>query len=318
MRIITVEEHFSVPGADLGAGLGSNYAGIARLRAAGLAGGLRGMALDADRVALMDANAVDMQVVSCPEMRSAEKVQESNDYLYDATQAHPGRFAGFASLPWRDPEAAATELKRCVDKLGLVGAFVTNRVEDEFLDADRFEPVLRMATDLGVPINIHPGLPPEEIQKLSYRGLSPAVSAAFASAGYGWHVDTGVHALHLILSGVFDKYPDLQIILGHWGELIPYYLPRIEDRMPPSITGLKRRITDYFVSNFHISPSGIFDYRDLQFCLQMVGADRILWAVDYPIHGLENVRSFLEDAPISPADKEKIAHLNAERLLKLS
>lgn len=163
-----------------------------------------------------------------------------------------------------------------------------------------------MATDLGVPINIHPGLPPEEIQKLSYRGLSPDVSVAFASAGYGWHVDTGVHALHLILSGVFDKYPHLQIILGHWGKLIPYYLPRIEDRMPPSITGLKRRITDYFVDNFHLSPSGIFDYRDLQFCIEMVGADRILSAVDDPVHGLENVRQFLEDAPIAPADKEKI------------
>lgn len=313
MRIITVEEHFSVPGAELGAGLGSAYAGVVRLRAGGLQAPGRRMALDAERVAVMDECRIDMQVLSCPEIRP-ERVRETNDYLYDAAQANPGRFAGFASLPWGDPEAAAAELKRCVETLGFVGAFVTNRVEGEFLDAERFDPVLRTATELGVPVNIHPGLPPEEIQQSSYRGLAAAVSAVFSGAGYGWHVDTGVHALHLILSGVFDRYPDLQIILGHWGELIPYYLPRIEDRMPPSLTGLKRRITDYFVGNFHISPSGIFDYRDLQLCIQMVGADRILYAVDYPIHGLENVRQFLEDAPISPPDKEKIAHQNAERL----
>jgi predicted TIM-barrel fold metal-dependent hydrolase len=317
MRIVTVEEHFSLPGAGLGAGLGSNYIDLIRLRGGGMQKLGRSMALDADRVAAMDDGGVDTQVLSCPEMRSAQ-VRETNDYLYDATRTHPGRFAGFASLPWSEPDAAAVELKRCVEKLGFVGAFVTNRVDDEFLDAERFDPVLRAATDLGVPINIHPGLPPEPIQQLSYRGLSPAVSAAFSSAGYGWHVDTGVHALHLILSGVFDRYPELQVILGHWGELIPFYLPRLDDRMPPPVTGLKRRISDYFVENFYLSPSGIFDHRNLQFCIQMVGAERILYAVDYPVHGLENVRPFLENAPISPADKEKIGHQNAEKLLGLS
>lgn len=319
MKIITVEEHFAAPGADATSGMGA--AGIdlaAKLQQSGLtqASAEHGLALDASRVANMDHNGIDMQVLSSPEARAGHTSQ-TNDHLARFTEANPGRFAGFASLPWAQPDAAAVELKRCVESLGFVGAFVTNRVEDEFLDAQRFNPVLRAAVDLAVPINIHPGLPPQAIRDLNYSGLSPVVSAMFSSAGYGWHVDTGTHALHLILSGTIDRYPGLQIILGHWGELIPYFLPRIEERMPPRVTGLKRRITDYFTSNFHISPSGIFDYRPLQLCIQMIGVERILYAVDYPIMGLSEARPFLENAPIPDSDKQKIGHENAERLFRL-
>jgi hypothetical protein len=319
MRIVAVEEHFSVPGTSALASMGSAGGALNdSVMDTGLVAGTdqRGLSIDDDRVGAMDAAGIDLQVLSSPEARP-DHVRETNDYLHDAARRYPGRFAGFASLPWADPDAAAAELKRCVESLGLVGAFVTNRVEDSFLDDDRFDPVLKAAVDLGVPINIHPGLPPEAIRKASYGGLPPMVSAVFSSFGYGWHVDTGVHALHLILSGVFDRYPALQIILGHWGELIPYYLPRLEDRMPPRITGLQRRITDYFISNFHVSPSGIFDYRQLQLCVQMIGAERILRAVDYPIMGLDEARPFLENAPITDADREKIAHGNAERLLRV-
>lgn len=317
MRIITVEEHFSMPGTSAMVNMGS-AAGALNTGAmdTGLVdrAGLTGLSIDDDRVAAMDAAGIDVQVLSTPEER-LDRVRETNDYLHDAVRRYPGRFAGFASLPWADPESAATELKRCVGSLGFVGAFVTNRVEDEFLDAERFDVVLKAAVDLGVPINIHPGLPPEAVRSANYGGLSPMVSAVFSGPGYGWHVDTGVHALHLILSGVFDRYPGLKIILGHWGELIPYYLPRLEDRMPPRLTGLKRRITDYFIDNFHISSSGLFDYRQLQLCIQMIGVERILYAVDYPIMNLAKARPFLENAPIPDADKNKIAYQNAESLL---
>lgn len=319
MKMITVEEHFSVPGTSPAASMGSSGNALAgNAMDPGLVGGAdsKGLSLDDDRVAAMDASGIDMQVLSSPETR-LDRVRETNDYLHDAAQRYPGRFAGFATLPWTDAGAAVTEFRRCVDSFGFVGAFVTNRVEDQFLDAERFDPILKAATEFDVPINIHPGLPPEVVRNASYGGLSPMVSAIFSSFGYGWHVDTGIHALHLILSGVFDRYPTLQIILGHWGELIPYYLPRLEDRMPPRVTGLNRRITDYFISNFHISPSGIFDYRPLQLCIEMIGVERILYAVDYPIMGLEGARPFLENAPIPEADKEKIAHGNVERLLRL-
>ena len=319
MKIITVEEHFSVPGTSAVEGMGASAGPLGDSSMdGGLVGGAEqsGLSIDDDRVAAMDAAGIDVQVLSSPETRP-DRVEETNDYAYDAIQRYPNRFSAFATLPWTQPEAAAAELKRCVDALGFVGAFVTNRVEDEFLDAQRFDPVLKAAVDLGVPINIHPGLPPEAIRTAAYGGLSPMVSAVFSSFGYGWHVDTGIHALHLILSGVFDRYPKLQLILGHWGELIPYYLPRLEDRMPPRVTGLKRRITDYVSDNVHISPSGILDYRDLQLCIQMIGVERILYAVDYPIMGLEDARPFLENAPIPDADKEKIGHANADSLLRL-
>ena len=319
MKIITVEEHFSVPGTSAVEGMGASAGPLGDSSMdGGLVGGAdqSGLSIDDDRVAAMDAAGIDVQVLSSPETRP-DRVEETNDYAYDAIQRYPNRFSAFATLPWTQPEAAAAELKRCVDALGFVGAFVTNRVEDEFLDAQRFDPVLKAAVDLGVPINIHPGLPPEAIRTAAYGGLSPMVSAVFSSFGYGWHVDTGIHALHLILSGVFDRYPKLQLILGHWGELIPYYLPRLEDRMPPRVTGLKRRITDYVSDNVHISPSGILDYRDLQLCIQMIGVERILYAVDYPIMGLEDARPFLENAPIPDADKEKIGHANADSLLRL-
>ncbi|WP_426625700.1 amidohydrolase family protein [Leifsonia sp. McL0607] len=319
MKIITVEEHFSVPGTSAVEGMGASAGPLGDSSMdGGLVGGAdqSGLSIDDHRVVAMDAAGVDVQVLSSPETRP-DRVGETNDYASDAIRRYPGRFSAFATLPWTQPEAAAAELKRCVDDLGFVGAFVTNRVEDEFLDAERFDPILKTAVNLGVPINIHPGLPPEAIRTAAYGGLSPMVSAVFSSFGYGWHVDTGTHALHLILSGVFDRYPDLQLILGHWGELIPYYLPRLEDRMPPRVTGLKRRITDYVIDNIHISPSGIFDYRNLQLCIQMLGVERILYAVDYPIMGLEEARPFLENAPIPDADKEKIAHGNAERLLRL-
>jgi predicted TIM-barrel fold metal-dependent hydrolase len=319
MRIITVEEHFSVPGTSAIASMGSAARALNVVAMdAGLVGGAdqMGLSIDDVRVAAMDAAGIEVQVLSSPESRP-DRVRETNGYLHDAVRRYPGRFAGFASLAWADPESAAAELKRCVGTLGFVGAFVANRVEDEFLDAERFDIVLKTAVDLGVPINIHPGLPPEVVRNASYGGLSPMVSAVFSTFGYGWHVDTGVHALHLILSGVFDRYPPLQIILGHWGELIPYYLPRLEDRMPPRVTGLKRRITDYFIDNFYISPSGIFDYRQLQLCIQMIGVDRILCAVDYPIMSLADARPFLENAPIPDTDKNKIAYQNAERLLRI-
>lgn len=316
MKIITVEEHFALPGADLTASVDGRSAGTNQSMAGGGFSLHGDFALDDARLAAMDAGGIDTQVLSTPESRP-DRVTETNDYLFDAIRDHPGRFAGFATLPWADPPAAATELRRCVDDLGFVGAFVTNRVEDQFLDAERFDPVLKAAVELGVPINIHPGLPPEAIRSASFGGLSPMVTAIASSFGYGWHVDTGIHALHLILSGVFDRYPELQIILGHWGELLPYYLPRLEDRMPPRVTGLSRRITDYFVENFHISPSGIFDYRPLELCIRMIGAERILYAVDYPIMDLGEARPFLENAPISAADKQKIAHTNAETLLRL-
>jgi hypothetical protein len=213
------------------------------------------------------------------------------------------------------PEAAACELDRCVSELGFVGAFLNGRTGDEFLDAPRFDPVLAAAARLKVPIYLHPALPPAAVTQAYYSGLNPLVTGRLQASAWGWHVETAGHFLHMVLAGVFDRYPDLILILGHWGELIPFYLDRIEDMLPQQITKLERPFSDYFRQNVYIAPSGMFSQEQLQFCVRTLGAERILFAVDYPFVGNEDAVPFLETARLSADDKELIAHGNSEKLL---
>nr|MBA2286215.1 amidohydrolase family protein [Ktedonobacteraceae bacterium] len=136
-------------------------------------------------------------------------------------------------------------------------------------------------------------------------------------AGWGWHLETGTHALHMILAGVFDRYPGLQLILGHWGEMIPFYLDRFAEMLTQTATYLQRPIADYFLQQVYVTPSGMFTLPQFLLTLQVMGADRIMYAVDYPYGKNEHGRTFLEQAPMSPADRAKIAHGNAEKVLKL-
>lgn len=282
--------------------------------------------LGAGRIQRMDAMGIDIQVLSyttagLPVIPAAEAValaREINDRLATAIATHPDRFAGFAALPTPDPQAAAAELERAVSKLGLKGALITGRTNGRFLDDPAFRPILEAAVALDVPIYLHPAVPPKAVQDACYADLDPAVSLSFATAGWGWHLETGIHALHLILSGVFDRYPDLQLILGHWGEMIPFYLARFDEALNPVTKHLQRPVADYFVQQMYVTPSGMFTLPPFLLTLQIMGAERIMYAVDYPYIESEHTRMFLEQAPISPADKEKIAHGNAEQLLKLA
>ena len=151
-----------------------------------------------------------------------------------------------------------------------------------------------------------------------YSGFDPAVNFSLSTAGWGWHSEAGIHALRLILAGVFDRLPALQIIIGHMGEMIPFMLARINNVLTPVAKYLQRTVPEYFLQNFYITTSGFFTDPPLLLSLQTVGADRIIFSVDYPYSTNEQGRVFLESASISPADKEKISHLNAERLLKLA
>jgi predicted TIM-barrel fold metal-dependent hydrolase len=195
---------------------------------------------------------------------------------------------------------------------------IHGRTNDRFLDDPSFRPILEAAVGLDVPFYLHPAPPPKAVSDAYYAGFDPAVSGSFATFGWGWHLDTGIHALRMILGGIFDRYPSLQLILGHWGEMIPFYLARFAEALTPSTKQLQRPVADYFVQQMHITPSGMFTLPPFMLTLQILGADRILYSVDYPFQGDDQARAFLENAPISPADKEKIAHGNAERLLKLS
>jgi len=282
--------------------------------------------LGAGRLKDMDAMGIDVQVLSYsspgtqvfPASEAVPLARDANDQLATAIQAHPDRFVGFATLPTPDPEAAAVELERAIHKLGFKGAMINGRTNERFLDDPMFRPILEAAVALDVPLYLHPTIPPKAVQDAYYTGLDPAVSASLATVGWGWHMETGIHALRMILAGIFDQYPSLQLILGHWGEMIPFYLARVDEALSPAAKHLQRRVADYFLDQMYVTPSGLFTLPPFLLTLQIMGADRIMYAVDYPYIAGDQARTFLENAPISPADKEKIAHDNAERVLKLS
>jgi predicted TIM-barrel fold metal-dependent hydrolase len=319
MRLITLEEHYRAPMLRSVGGLpepppGSPLAAIqAKLDDVG-----------DQRLADMDAGGIDVQVLShgAPGTEQLEPKQairlarEANDYLADAIAVHPDRFAAFATLPTAAPGAAADELERATGKLGFKGALINGHVQGKFLDAPEFWPIFERAEGLGVPIYVHPTVPPPAVREAYYGGLTPQFAQALSMAGWGWHVDTGLHGLRLIAGGVLDEYPTLQIIIGHMGEALPFFLAR-SSRVLQQQAGLSRPLEEYMASNFHFTTSGMFSYPPLLLLLEVIGADRVMFSVDYPYSSNSEGRDFVMSAPISDGDREKIAHGNAERLLGL-
>jgi len=321
MRTIALEEHFTPPqfqtsGLKLpGGGLGAYLAAVNQKLAD----------VGPSRLADMDAAGIDLQVLSVPGFglerlaptAGIALARDCNDALGDVVQARPDRFAGFAILPLQDPDAAAAELERSVTRLGLKGAMVSGTINGRFLDDPSFSPVLAEAERLGVPIYLHPAPPPQAVFEAYFGGLPEGTAGALATGGWGWHAETGLHSLRLIVAGVFDRYPALQIIIGHLGENIPFSLARADERLTPAAPHLQRRVADYFQANFQITTSGYFTLPPLLCSLLVVGADRIMFAVDYPYSPNADGRAFLDRLPLNQADREKIAHGNAERLLRL-
>ena len=281
--------------------------------------------LGADRLANMDANGIDMQILSTGGpgiqlIRANEAVPlaiDANDQLAEAIKLNPTRFGGLATLPTSNPEASALELTRTITKLGFKGAVISGATNDKLLDDKSFEPILEAANRLEVPIYLHPTIAVKAVRDAYYSGIDPIVDARLASAAWGWHMETGVHIIRMILAGVFEKYPKLQMIIGHWGEMIPFYLARIDQSLPKEITHLPKSVSEYFLNHVYVTPSGMFTLPPFMCTLQVMGADRIMYSVDYPYIGNEGARAFLENAPISPADQEKIANGNVRKLLKL-
>lgn len=312
MRTITLEEHYTTPAVLQGPG---------RELAAAHAEELSD--LGAKRLARMDAAGIDVQVLSLgPGVEQAAApeavalARDANDYAADAVRRYPDRFAAFAALPTPDPAAAAQELERCV-KAGFKGALINGHSRGRHLDDRFFWPIFESAEALRVPIYLHPTQPPQAVVEASYAGFSKPVTFMFANAGFGWHIETAVHALRLILGGVFDQFPKLQLILGHLGEALPFMIQRV-DIMPPAMTGLKKPVSAYLRANFHYTFSGFnFTPAFLALLLEM-GVDRIMFSADYPYTSMADARSFLDRLPVSPAAKEKIAHGNAEALLRMS
>jgi predicted TIM-barrel fold metal-dependent hydrolase len=212
------------------------------------------------------------------------------------------------------PQDAARELERAVRELGLRGAMLFGRTGQKNLDHPDFQPLLERAALLGVPLFIHPQIPQRPVRDAYYSGLGEAVDLAFATFGLGWHYEAGVQFLRLVVSGTFDRLPALQVILGHWGEVVAFYAERIE--VLCRMAGLGLSFAEYLRRNVHLTCSGMYSHTYLARALEIVGADRLLFSADYPYQyrrGREAVR-FLEDARLEPGDREKLAHANWERM----
>lgn len=277
------------------------------------------------RLRLMDEAGIAVQVLSVsgpgaellPPTEGTAFAREYNDRLAQAITAHPDRFAGFAHLPTTNPEAAADELARTVETHGFVGALLNGTTNGLFLDDAQFAPLLARAEALGVPLYLHPGIPPKAVRDVYYSHLPHGLDQRLAMAGFGWHAETAVHVLRLILSGTLDKYPRLQLIIGHMGETLPVMMARADMTMPQKETQLTRTIAQTLRDQVYITTSGIFTRPPLEAALATFGIDRVLFSVDYPYAPNAPGKAFLDNLQMAPADLEKLAYGNADRILRL-
>lgn len=279
------------------------------------------------RIKFMNESGIDMQVLSygpgspqniTDKTLALELCQEANNELANSIKLYPTRFSGFALLPLADPNAAVLEFERTVKQFGFKGAMLSGTFNGRFFDEPEFFPIFAKAQELDVPMYIHPAFIEKMVADYYYQSenWSPVASAMFASAGYGWHLDSGISLLRLIASGILDKLPNLKLISGHWGELTAFFLNRLDDMLSISLK-LNRKISDYYKSNIFITPSGMFSENQLKYAIAEVGADNIIYSGDYPFLIDKSTKGFLEKADISKEDKDKIAHKNAEKLLGL-
>ena len=314
-RVIALEEHFWVPA------LRDRFTGYHRVGAHQPTPKLDD--LGPLRIADMDASGVDLQILSHtqpgPQVFDAETAvtlaRAANDRLDEACRANPTRLAGFAALPTPDPKAAADELERTVTRFGFKGAMVNGLTNGAFLDEQRFWPIFERAEALDVPIYLHPAIPHPAVTDAYFKDYKHRDYPILMGAVWGFTVETATAALRLILSGVFDRHPKLKIIIGHMGETIPFSLWRLEWTVN-HLTG-RAGFADVFRERFWITTSGNFSQPALLCSLMELGAERILFSVDYPFNSNAAGVEFVRRAPISPADRDRIFGGNAEALLKV-
>lgn len=316
MRTIALEEHFATAGFLRGPGSWlASRAGVIDAIAE----------LGDSRIAAMDEGEVDLAVLSlaAPGVeqldgpKAVELARECNDELAAAVARYPDRLAGFATVPVSAPDAAAEELERAMGTLGFLGAVVNGHSQGRYLDDPFFEPILDRAAALKAPIYLHPTIPPAGVIESSYAGFSPEVTFALATVGWGWHINTGTHVLRMILGGVFDNYPDLQVIIGHMGEGLPFMLPRFDNTLRPELTGLKHPVSTYLRKNLTYTFANFNNEATYANLVSQVGIDRVAFSADYPFGSMKAARAFLDSLPLSDDERARISHRNAERLLGL-
>jgi 5-carboxyvanillate decarboxylase len=281
--------------------------------------------LEGERLKIMDEAGIDMQLLALTstgvQMLDAERATVlatlANDRLTEHIRKWPERFAGLCTVAPQDPAGAAREIERCINSLKLNGVMINSHTDGEYLDQPKFLPILEAAAALDVPIYIHP------------RSPAPWMAAAYRDyhlehAIWGYAVEVGLHAMRLIMSGLFDRLPTLRIVIGHMGENVPYGLYRMDwMHEMTSRTGMMQRPvlrmkpSEYFKRNFAITTSGVNWDPALRFCIETLGADNIMWAVDYPYQETTEATDWMSRVPISDTDKDKIFHSNARRIFKI-
>jgi uncharacterized protein len=329
MRIVALEEHYTVPRIVAGISPdaiarrgfpGSDFVWAQTTKRSELAD------LSDTRLADMDASGITVQVLSVagpgadlvPGQPGIDLARAYNDALAEACAGHPTRYRGFAHLPMLAPEAAADELERTVKQLGFHGVLVNGATDGRFLDDPAFEPILAKAEMLDLPIYLHPGIPTQAVRSAYYDGLPGNFSFTMALGAWGWHADTAIHTLRLVLSGALDRHPGLKIVIGHMGEALPFMLDRIDETTTAEAkVRLRRSVRQTILDQVWITTSGFFTMVPFMAALMSFGVDRIMFSVDYPFASNARARAFLDALPVSPADRAKIAHGNADRLLRL-
>ncbi len=312
--VIAIEEHYS------DAELLAQFTGLDAVGAPALFKKLEDVG--EARLKDMDEAGIDVQLLShsAPSLQkvstgAVELARRVNDRLAAIVQTQPTRYAGFAALPTSDPVAAADELARCVEKLGFKGAMIHGLAHGQFIDDARYWPIFARAEALGVPIYLHPSMPHEAVIDAYYKEYAKDYPVLLRAA-WGFTVETATLAIRLVLSGVFEKHPKLQFVLGHLGEGLPFLLWRINNGLArPGQRPVQFR--DIFSSHFSITTSGFFSDPALLLCVQEIGIDRILFAVDYPFEANAPGPAWLARVPLCDEDKAKIASGNARRLLRM-
>jgi predicted TIM-barrel fold metal-dependent hydrolase len=328
MRVIALEEHFNVPHlvkrippeAIRGRGFRPRTAPAGRPDPLALL-----PEIGPERLASMDAAGITMQVLSNsgpgPDLvQGADGIamaREMNDYLAEAIRPYPTRLRGFAVLPMQSPEACPAELRRAVRELGFLGVNINGTTEGRFLDHPAYEPLLAEAVALDVPIYVHPHLAPETVRQAYLADLPAGAARVLEGPGWGWHQETALHILRLVLSGTLDRHPHLKLVIGHMGEMLPMMMARTDEVFAADAAHLSRPISRTISEQVWVTTSGMFSTAPFLAALMTFGIDRLMFSVDYPYASNMSGRALLDTVPLSAGDLARFAHANAEALLKI-
>jgi len=318
IRKIALEEHFMTPGFEgYSETFTQHFAGQAERDLQ-----RRLTNLSDERIHEMDAAGIELMVLSQtgpgvqverdPQV-AVQAAARSNDYLAEAISRHPARLAGFASLAMHDPQAASHELRRAIRDLGFLGAMVHGHTLGTYYDSPAYDEFWETLQDLDVPLYLHPA-------DAAVLPVCFADHPVLSGAVWGWGVETGTHALRLLFSGVFDRFPEVRILLGHMGEGLPFYRWRFDSRFAVYSQGVELAgpPSSYFGRNIFVTTTGVCSPAVLSCVIEEMGADAVLWSVDYPYESALVAADFIEKAPLAHAVRQQICSGNAERILRLA